>query len=124
MTTTEISLLGACAGSPLFAAGVSIASVADLPVGDMSGVVERLGFPIVVTGAAAWCAWRIVNRILDRAEKREDEARDMLNERHAESMRFASQVLEGNKLLTEAVNSNARILEKCDHCHGERRHRP
>ena len=35
----------------------------------------------------------------------------MLNERHGEAMRFASQVLEGNKLLSEAVQNNAKALE-------------
>ena len=96
---------------PFVAAISTLAVVADVSSDTLAGAVEKFGFPVVITFAAAWCAWRLVDRILTRAEKREDEARDMLNDRHAESMRFASQVLEGNKILSEAVGNNAKALE-------------
>ena len=96
---------------PFVAAITTLSVVADVSSDTLAGAVEKFGFPVVITFAAAWCAWRLVDRILTRAEKREDEARDMLNDRHAESMRFASQVLEGNKILSEAVGNNAKALE-------------
>jgi hypothetical protein len=111
MSLNEMLALGIAAPTPFVAAGLTLAATDGVPIDTVSGAVERFGFPVVVTGAAAWCAWRLVDRILTRAEKREDEARDMLNERHGETLRFASQVLEGNKLLSEAVQNNAKALE-------------
>ena len=111
MTSQSILLVGMAVPFPFVAAVTTLAMVADASSDTLAGAVEKFGFPVVITFAAAWCAWQLVNRILTRAEKREDEARDMLNDRHAESMRFASQVLEGNKILSEAVSNNAKALE-------------
>ena len=111
MTSQSILLVGMAVPFPFVAAVTTLAMVADVHSDTLAGAVEKFGFPVVITFAAAWCAWQLVNRILTRAEKREDEARDMLNDRHAESMRFASQVLEGNKILSEAIANNAKALE-------------
>jgi hypothetical protein len=111
MTPQSILLVGMAVPFPFVAAITTLSVVADVSSDTLAGAVEKFGFPVVITFAAAWCAWRLVDRILTRAEKREDEARDMLNDRHAESMRFASQVLEGNKILSEAVGNNAKALE-------------
>jgi hypothetical protein len=118
MTGPMIHSVGWLAGLPFVTASLAMAAADGLPVdaSTLSGI-ERYGFPVVVSVGVAVFTWKLVDRILTRAEKREDEARDMLQQRHAESMHLATIVLEGNKLLTEAIKSNSSAMETFARAH-------